>query len=107
MKGSSPFFYAMKKAIEDRVFSIEVTYSAKDLNEISQWYINTVMPPIYKNYDLNKTEVAEMIEEEAVTTLMQLGSNQVMTEYLQSHIVVFTPEEAEEFIDGIINEEEE
>ena len=54
MKGSSPFFYAMKKAIEDRVFSIEVTYSAKDLNEISQWYINTVMPPIYKNYDLSR-----------------------------------------------------
>ena len=59
----------MKKATEDRMFTIEVTYSAKDLNEISNWYINTVMPPIYKNYDLNKDEIAEMIEDEAVKTL--------------------------------------
>ena len=93
---SSPFFYAMKKAIEDRVFTIEITYSAKDLNEISKWYINTVMPPIYKNYDLNKDEIADMIEEEAVKTLMHLGSNQIMTEHLQDSIVVFTPDIYEE-----------
>ena len=93
---SSPFFYAMKKAIEDRVFTIEITYSAKDLNEISKWYINTVMPPIYKNYDLNKDENAEMIEEEAVKTLMHLGSNQIMTDYLHNSIVVFTPDIDEE-----------
>ena len=93
---SSPFFYAMKKATEDRVFTIEITYSAKDLNEISKWYINTVMPPIYKNYDLNKDENAEMIEEEAVKTLMDLSSNKIMTEYLQNNLVVFTPDEEEE-----------
>ena len=93
---SSPFFYAMKKATEDRVFTIEITYSAKDLNEISKWYINTVMPPIYKNYDLNKDEIADMIEEEAVKTLMHLGSNQIMTEHLQDSIEVFTPDIYEE-----------
>jgi len=96
VKGSSPFFYAMKKATEDRMFTIEVTYSAKDLNEISNWYINTVMPPIYKNYDLNKDEIAEMIEDEAVKTLIHLGSNQIMTEHLQDSIVVFTPDIDEE-----------
>ena len=85
----------MKKATEDRVFTIEITYSAKDLNEVSKWYINTVMPPIYKNYDLNKDENAEMIEEEAVKTLMDLGSNQIMTEYLQNNLVVFTSDEEE------------
>ncbi len=93
---SSPFFYAMRKAIEDREFTIEITYSAQDLNEISKWYINTVMPPIYKNYDLKKNEIAEMIEEEAVKTLMHLGSNQVMNEYLHNSIVVFTPDIDEE-----------
>ena len=86
----------MRKAIEDRVFTIEITYSAKDLNEISKWYINTVMPPIYKNYDLKKNETAEMIEEEAVKTLMHLGSNQIMTDYLHNSIVVFTPDIDEE-----------
>ena len=96
----------MRKATEDRVFTIEVTYTAKDLNEISKWYINTEMPPIYKNYDLNKPEIAEMIEEEAVTTLMRIGSNQVMSEYFQQ-IILFTPEEAHDYIENIINEEEE
>ena len=86
----------MRKAIEDREFVIQITYSAQDLNEISKWYINTVMPPIYKNYDLNKDEIAEMIEEEAVKTLMDLSSNKIMTEYLQNNLVVFTPDEEEE-----------
>ena len=86
----------MRKAIEDREFVIQITYSAQDLNEISKWYINTVMPPIYKNYDLNKDEIAEMIEEEAVKTLMDLSSNKIMTEYLQKNLVVFTPDEEEE-----------
>ena len=86
----------MRKAIEDREFVIQITYSAQDLNEISKWYINTVMPPIYKNYDLNKDEIAEMIEEEAVKTLMHLGSNQIMTDYLHNSIVVFTPDIDEE-----------
>ena len=37
-----------------------------------------------------------MIEEEAVKTLMHLGSNQIMTEHLQDSIVVFTPDIYEE-----------
>ena len=86
----------MRKAIEDREFVIQITYSAQDLNEISKWYINTVMPPIYKNYDLNKDEIAEMIEEEAVKTLMDLSSNKIMDEHLQQNIVVFTSEIDEE-----------
>ena len=63
------------------------------------------MPPIYNNYDLNKEDNASMIEEEAVKTLMNIGSNQVMTEYFQN-IIIFTPEEAEEYIDDLISEEE-
>ena len=83
----------MRKLIEDKEFIIEITYSPKELNEISKWYINTSMPPIYKNYDLNKNEVANMIEEEAVKTLMKLGSHKIMSDYLQQKIVVFTSEE--------------
>ena len=86
----------MRKSIEDKEFVIQITYSPKELNEISKWYVNTVMPPIYKNYDLNKDEIADMIEEEAVKTLMHLGSNQIMTEHLQDSIVVFTPDIYEE-----------
>ena len=86
----------MKKATEDRMFTIEVTYSAKDLNEISKWYVNNAMPPIYKNYDLENEEIANMIEEEAVKTLMKLGSHKIMDEHLQQNIVVFTSEIDEE-----------
>ena len=95
----------MRKPTEERIFTIEVTYSARDLNEICKWYIENEMPPIYNNYDLNKEDNASMIEEEAVKTLMNIGSNQVMTEYFQN-IIIFTPEEAEEYIDDLISEEE-
>ena len=95
----------MRKPTEERIFTIEVTYSARDLNEICKWYIENEMPPIYNNYDLNKEYNASMIEEEAVKTLMNIGSNQVMTEYFQN-IIIFTPEEAEEYIDDLISEEE-
>ena len=95
----------MRKSTEGRIFTIEVTYSARDLNEICKWYIENEMPPIYNNYDLNKEDNASMIEEEAVKTLMNIGSNQVMTEYFQN-IIIFTPEEAEEYIDDLISEEE-
>ena len=95
----------MRKTTEERTFTIEVTYSARDLNEICKWYINEEMPPIYSNYDLNKEENASMIEEEAVKTLMSIGSNQVMTEYFQN-IIIFTPEEADEYIENLISEEE-
>ena len=84
----------MRKSIEDKEFVIQITYSPKELNEISKWYVNTVMPPIYKNYDLNKDEYADMIEEEAVKTLMKVGSNQVMSDFLHENIIVFTPDEA-------------
>ena len=97
----------MRKLLEDKEFIIEITYSPKELNEISKWYINTSMPPIYKNYDLNKNEVASMIEEEAVKTLMKIGSNKVMTEYLHKNIIAFTPEESEDYIDVVWDEEEE
>tara|TARA_B100000749_G_C18339627_1_gene428448 strand:- start:299 stop:562 length:264 start_codon:yes stop_codon:yes gene_type:complete len=86
----------MRKAIEDREFVIQITYSAQDLNEISKWYINNAMPPIYKNYDLENEEIAGMIEEEAVKTLMKLGSHKIMDEHLQQNIVVFTSEIDEE-----------
>ena len=86
----------MRKAIEDREFVIQITYSAQDLNEISKWYINNAMPPIYKNYDLENEEIAGMIEEEAVKTLMKLGSHKIMDEHLQQNIVVFTPDNDEE-----------
>ena len=86
----------MRKAIEDREFVIQITYSAQDLNEISKWYINNAMPPIYKNYDLENEQIASMIEEEAVKTLMKLGSHKIMTEHLEQNIVVFTPDENEE-----------
>ena len=95
----------MRKPTEERIFTNEVTYSARDLNEICKWYIENEMPPIYNNYDLNKEDNASMIEEEAVKTLMNIGSNQVMTEYFQN-IIIFTPEEAEEYIDDLISEEE-
>ena len=95
----------MRNPTEERIFTIEVTYSARDLNEICKWYIENEMPPIYNNYDLNKEDNASMIEEEAVKTLMNIGSNQVMTEYFQN-IIIFTPEEAEEYIDDLISEEE-
>ena len=78
----------MRKSIEDKEFVIQITYSPKELNEISKWYVNTVMPPIYKNYDLNKDEYADMIEEEAVKTLMKVGSNQVMSDFLHENIIV-------------------
>ena len=86
----------MRKAIEDREFVIQITYSTQDLNEISKWYINNAMPPIYKNYDLENEEIAGMIEEEAVKTLMKLGSHKIMDEHLQQNIVVFTSEIDEE-----------
>ena len=95
----------MRKTKEERVFTIEITYSARDLSEICKWYIEEEMPPIYNNYDLNKEDNASMIEEEAVKTLMNIGSNQVMTEYLQN-IIIFTPEEADEYIEDLITEEE-
>jgi hypothetical protein len=96
----------MRKSTEDKEFTIQITYTPKELNEISKWYINTVMPPIYKNYDLNNEENADMIEDEAVSALMKIGSNQVMTEYLHENIIIFTPDEAEEFIDDLLTEEE-
>ena len=46
-----------------------------------------------------------MIEDEAVKTLMSIGSNQVMTEFFQN-IIIFTPEEADEYIENLISEEE-
>ena len=86
----------MRKLLEDKEFIIEITYSPKELNEISKWYINTVMPPIYKNYDLNNDEIADKIEEEAVKSLMKLGSHQLLSEYLKQNIVIFTSDIDEE-----------
>ena len=86
----------MRKSIEDREFTIQITYTSKDLNEISKWYVNNAMPPIYKNYDLENEEIANKIEEEAVKTLIKLGSQQIITEHLQQNIVVFTPDNDEE-----------
>ena len=89
----------MRKSTEDKEFLIQITYSPKDLNEISRWYIKTAMPPIYKNYNLNDDEIADMIEEEAVKALMKIGSNKVMNEFLHENIIVFTPDEIEEYLD--------
>ena len=45
---------------------------------------------------VNNDEIAEMIEEEAVKTLMNLGSHIIMEEHLKQNIVVFTPDNDEE-----------
>ena len=97
----------MRKQIEDKEFFINITYTANEINEILKWYINTSMPPIYKNYNLNDDEIADMVEDEAIKTLIKLGSRKVMNEYLQQNIVVFTPDEADDYIDNLLNEEEE
>ena len=81
----------MRKALEDKEFLVNVTYTAREINEIVKWYINTSMPPIYNNYNLNEEKIADMIEEEAVRTLMFEGSNLLMNEYLQEAIMTFTP----------------
>ncbi len=86
----------MRKALEDKEFLINITYTAREINEIVKWYINTSMPPIYKNYNLNDDEIADMIEEEAIKSLMYEGSNLLMNEYLQEAIVTFTLSDEEE-----------
>ena len=80
----------MRKTIEDKEFLINVTYTANEINEILKWYINTSMPPIYKNYNLNDEKIADMVEEEAVKSLMFQGSNLLMNEYLQEAVLTFT-----------------
>ena len=77
----------MRKSTEDKDFTIDITYTARELNEIVKWYINTSMPPIYKNYNLNDDIIADMIEEEAVKTLMYEGSNFLMSEYLNESVL--------------------
>ena len=51
-----------------------------------------------------------MIEEEAVKDLLTVGSNKIMTDFLEEDdetIIIFTPDEAEDYINGILDEEEE
>ena len=86
----------MRKSTEDKDFTIDITYTARELNEIVKWYINTSMPPIYKNYNLNDDIIADMIEEEAVKTLMYEGSNFLMSEYLNESILTFIADEDNE-----------
>ena len=98
------------KINEDRDFTINITYSAEELTQIVRWYMETNMPPIYKNYDLENENIIDMIEEEAVKDLLTVGSNKIMTDFLEEDdetIIIFTPDEAEDYINGILDEEEE
>ena len=98
------------KITEDRDFTINITYSAEELTQIVRWYMETNMPPIYKNYDLENENIIDMIEEEAVKDLLTVGSNKIMTDFLEEDdetIIIFTPDEAEDYINGILDEEEE
>ena len=98
------------KITEDRDFTINITYSAEELTQIVRWYMETNMPPIYKNYDLENENIIDMIEEEAVKDLLGVGSNKIMTDFLEEEdetIIIFTPDEAEDYINGILDEEEE
>ena len=70
------------KITEDRDFTINITYSAEELTQIVRWYMETNMPPIYKNYDLENENIIDMIEEEAVKDLLTVGSNKIMTDFL-------------------------
>ena len=98
------------KITEDRDFTINITYSAEELTQIVRWYMETNMPPIYKNYDLENENIIDMIEEEAVKDLLGVGSNKIMTDFLEEEdetIIIFTPDEADDYINGILDEEEE
>jgi hypothetical protein len=86
----------MRNVIENKEFQINVTYTAKEINEIVEWYIETKMPPIYKNYNFEDEEVADMIEDLAIKTLLDVGSNLIMNEYLNELILSFTAEGEEE-----------
>ncbi len=90
----------MREIIEDREFTIEITYRPEELMMIVDWYIENKMPPIFKNYDLENNDIADMIEYEAVKSLLDVGSNQVLTEFIEGSedVIVFTPD---------LNEEEE
>jgi hypothetical protein len=82
----------MRKTTENKEFQINVTYTAQQINEIVSWYIETEMPPIYKNYNFEDDEVADMIEDLAIKTLLDVGSNQLMNEFLNELILSFTDE---------------
>lgn len=86
----------MRKITEDKEFTIEITYTATELIEIVRWYMLNEMPPIYNNYDLENDDIADMIENEAVKTLLNIGSNQLMSDYLSELILTFTADEEEE-----------
>ena len=85
----------MRKITEDKEFTIEITYTATELIEIVRWYMLNEMPPIYNNYDLENDDIADMIENEAVKTLLNIGSNQLMSDYLSELILTFTADEEE------------
>ncbi len=99
----------MREIIEDREFTIEITYRPEELTMIVDWYIENKMPPIFKNYDLENDDIADMIEYEAVKSLLDVGSNRILTDFLEGgkNIIIFTPEEAQGYIDDILDEEEE
>ena len=90
-----PFFYVMREITEDKEFTINITYTAKELNEIVKWYMETNMPPIYNNYDFENDEIINMIEDEAVKALLNIGSNQIMSDFLNELILNFTASEEE------------
>jgi hypothetical protein len=85
----------MRNVIENKEFQINVTYTAKEINEIVAWYIETEMPPIYKNYNFEDDEVADMIEDLAIKTLLDVGSNQLINDFLNELILNFTASEEE------------
>ena len=83
----------MRKITEDKEFTIHITYTAKELSEIVRWYMLNEMPPIYNNYDFNNEDIANMIEDEAVKTLLDIGSNQLMGDYF---CLLYTSDAADE-----------
>ena len=54
------------------------------------------MPPIYNNYDFNNIDVIEMIEEQAVKKLMEIGSNNILGEYFKNLILEFTSDNGDD-----------
>ena len=89
----------MRKPKSDKDFYIEVTYSPDELTQIVGWYVANHMPAIYANYNLEDEQNASMIEDNAVKTLMEEGSNMLMNEYLGNLILDFSINSDENYED--------
>ena len=86
----------MQTSKNTKEFTVHITYSAQEISEIVRWYVNNHMPPIYNNYDFNNIDVIEMIEEQAVKKLMEIGSNNILGEYFKNLILEFTSDNGDD-----------